>query len=419
MELWLPYGETEVVVRVPAENLLGVADAKEPDVVPDPHAEVNRALENPIGGVKLGNLVKAGCKIAIVVEDEIEPTQRKAMLLTLLKRLNELGIENKTITVIAGHGLYKPARTEGLQRLFGEGTADGVRVINHDPRGRGLLYIGKTTLKTKVYINRAFAEADLRILTGSVGFHPYAGYRGGRTGVLPAISGLSTIQHNCSLLVDPKAMPGNIDGNPVHLDMTEAAHLAGVHFILNVATNAEGRIIKAFAGDMDKAFLEGAGFIDEVYKVPVERAADVVIVSPGGYGKDASLYEAFKVVNNVLGVVKDGGVVILVAECSEGYGNEKFYDWVRGARSLKDVERMIRRGFVPGGEGAYYLLKALSRVKVILVSVMPEYYSRDVFKLKTARSVNEALRLAFKMIGRRGKVLVVPHGSTTLPSLQI
>lgn len=419
VELWLPYGRTEVAVRVPAENFLDVIDAEEPKAASDPYAEINRALENPIGNRGLESLVKAGDKVAIVVEDQTKIKQNKVMLPPLLDKLNGLGVKDKDVTIIVGCGLCEPASPEKFPLLFGKDIVSRVRVVNHDSRGRDLSYVGKTTLKTKVHVNKIFAEADLRILTGSIGFHPYAGYSGGRMGVLPAISGASTIQHNSALLVDPSAVVGNISGNPVHTDMVEAAQLAGVHFILNVVTNADGDIMRAFAGDLDKAFLEGVRFTDGVYKVPVKKAADIVIVSSGGYPKDVSLYESCKAIDNVLGILRKGGIAILVAECSAGYGNRVFYEWMKTFQSVKEVEKEIKRNFVLGGEEVYHLMKALGKIKIIVVSIMPEYYAREVFRLRTAKSVNMALDSAFKTLGKKSKVFVVPHGSAILPLLQV
>ena len=418
VELWLPYGRTEVAVRVPVENFLGVVDVEEPETASDPYAEVSRALKNPIGNSRLENLVEAGKKVAIVVEDETISTQNKVMLTSLLKDLNSLGVNDRDITIIVGCSLDEPVSPEKFGLLFEEDIESRVRIINHDRGIRNLSYVGKTTSRTDVYVNKVFGEADLRVLTGRIRFHSYAGYSGGRMGVLPAISGKSTIQHNSAFLVDPRALVGNISENPVHADMMEAAHLADVHFILNVVTNTEGNIIRAFAGDPDRAFLEGVRFMDSIYKVPVEKAADIAIVSPGGYLKDVNLYEACEAVDNILGIVREGGIVVLVAECPEGYGNRVFYDWMKTFQSVKEVEREIKKNFVLGGEGAYHLMKALGKVKIIIVSVMPEYYVKDVFRLRTAKSVNVALDSAFKTIGKKSRVLVVPRGSVILPILQ-
>jgi nickel-dependent lactate racemase len=200
--------------------------------------------------------------------------------------------------------------------------------------------------------------------------------------------------------------------------MTEAARLAQVDFILNVVTNGIGEIVKAFAGDLEQAFLEATRLVDDMYRVTVERRADIVVVSPGGYPADINLYQAYKGLDNALEVTKRGGTVILVAECPEGHGNQVFYDWMTRMEDLKKVEREVKRHFELGGHKAYYLLKALRSHQIILVSSLPDYYANGVFKLKTARAVNDALREALKNAGSQAKVWTMPQGNSTLPEIK-
>jgi nickel-dependent lactate racemase len=279
--------------------------------------------------------------------------------------------------------------------------------------------VGTTkTHGNKIYLNRAFAEADVRVLVGDVGFHYYAGYGGGRKSVLPAVSGEETIKHNHALLLHADARTGVLAGNPVHADMTEVARLAKVDFILNVVANSKGEIVRAFAGDVEQAFLEAVRVVDEMYRVTVDRRADIVVASPGGYPADVNLFQAYKALDNALQVVKRGGVVILVAECPEGHGSQVFYDWMVRFGEIKAVEREIKRNFVLGGHKAYYLLKALQNHQIILVSSLPDYYAVNVFKLKTARAVNDAVGEALKIVGSNGKVWAMPFGSFTLPEVK-
>lgn len=289
------------------------------------------------------------------------------------------------------------------------------RLLIHDAYAPDLVNIGDTSRGTKVKINKTFAEADLKILTGDIGFHYYAGYGGGRKSVLPAIAGIETIQHNHAFLLDPEAKTGSIEKNPVHLDMVEAAHLAKIDFSVNLVLNPEKEVVRAFAGNLDEVFQEGTKLVDELYKVFVGSTADIVMVSPGGYPMDIDLYQAYKGLDAALNVVNDGGVIVLVAECSEGYGNKVFYDWMINFKTTDDVRKEIKKHFILGGHKAYYLLKALERVKIILVSAMPDYYASKVFRLRTAKTANIALNMAYRMINKKAKVWVIPQGTSTLP----
>jgi len=419
VDVWLPYGKTEVCLRVPARNFLGSIEPREKPGVPDAKAEIEKALKEPVGSKRLVEIVKPESKVAIIVDDATRPAPSHLMVPSLLDELNSAGVKDENVTVIFGCGTHKAVTHDEAVRLLGENITKRVKTISHDCKAPDLVYVGTTSkYGTKVYLNRVFAEADVKILTGDVGFHYYAGYGGGRKSVLPAISGEETIKANHAMLLHPNAKTGVLDGNPVHEDMMEAAKMAKVDFILNVVTNSKGEVVRAFAGDLEQAFYEGVKVADEMYRIPVDRRADIVVVSPGGYPADVNLFQAYKGVDSALEVVKRGGVIILAAECPEGHGNQVFYDWMVKYKDLKTVEREIKRNFVLGGHKAYYLLKALQKTQIILVSAMPDYYAANIFKLKTARTVNEALNEAFKIVGENAKVWAMPYGNYTLPEVK-
>jgi len=419
VDVWLPYGKTEVCVRVPTQNFLGLIEPKEKLGVLDARAEIERALKEPVGSKKLSEIVKPEHKVAIVVDDATRPAPSHLMIPPILDELNMAGVKNENITIIFGCGTHKGVTREEAVRLLGEAVLNCVKAISHDCKAEDLVYVGTTQKHgTKVYLNRIFAEADIKILTGDVCFHYYAGYGGGRKSVLPAVSGEETIKHNHAMLLHPNAKTGVLEGNPVHEDMVEAAKLAKVDFILNVVTNSKGEVVKAFTGDLEQAFYEGVKVVDEMYRIPLDRKADIVVVSPGGYPADINLFQAYKGVDNALEVVKRGGVIVLLAECSQGHGNQVFYDWMVKFSDIKAVEREIKRNFVLGGHKAYYLLKALQNHQIILVSLMPDYYGTNIFKLKTARAVNDALDEAFKIAGKNAKVWAMPYGNFTHPEVK-
>jgi len=406
-------------VRVPTQNFLGLIEPKEKPGVLDARAEIERALKEPVGSKKLSEIVKPEHKVAIVVDDATRPAPSHLMVPPILDELNMAGVKNENITIIFGCGTHKAVKNEEVVRLLDEAVLNRVKAISHDCKAEDLVYVGTTQKHgTKVYLNRIFAEADVKILTGDVCFHYYAGYGGGRKSVLPAVSGEETIKHNHAMLLHPNAKTGVLEGNPIHEDMVEAAKLAKVDFILNVVTNSKGEVVKAFAGDLEQAFYEGVKVVDEMYRIPVDRKADIVVVSPGGYPADVNLFQAYKGVDSALEVVKRGGVIVLLAECSQGHGNQVFYDWMVKFSDIKAVEREIKRNFVLGGHKAYYLLKALQNHQIILVSLMPDYYGTNIFKLKTARAVNDALNEAFKVAGKNAKVWAMPYGNFTLPEVK-
>jgi len=415
VDIWLPYGKTEVCARIPTKNYLGTIEPKEKPSVKDTRAEIERALNEPIGTQRLSEIAKKGNKVAIVVNDQTRATPSHLMIPPILDELNKAGVKDQDITLIFGCGTHRPVTTEEMKTLVGEEVLQRVKTVSHDCKAKDLTYLGRTKYGTKVYVNKIFAEADLRILTGDIGLHYYAGYGGGRKSVLPAVTGEETIQHNHAMILHPKARTGILEDNPIHEDMVEAAELAKPNFIVNIVTNSKRELVRTFAGDIHQAFYEGVKLVDEMYKVPIEKRADIIVVSSGGHPHDIDLYQAHKGVDNALEAVKRGGVIIWVAECPEGHGNQMFYEWMTKFKELRDMETEIKRHFQLGGHKAYYLLKTLQKAQVILVSTMPEYYATGVFKLRTARALNDALRDAFDITGKDGKVWVMPYGNITLP----
>ncbi len=419
VDVWLPYGKTEICVRVPTRSFLGSIEPKEKPGVSDANAEVERALKEPIGSKKIGEIVKPESKVVIVADDATRRVPSDIMITSLLNELNAAGVKDENITIIFACGIHRAVKREEAMKLLGEKLVNRVKTISHDCRAQDLVHVGTAKKHgTEVYLNRAFAEADVRILTGDICFHYFAGYGGGRKSVVPGVAGEETIKHNHVMLLDPKARTGTLDGNPVHEDMVEAAKLAGVDFILNVVTNSKGEIVKAFAGDLEKVFMEGVKLVTEMYHVTVDRRADIVVVSSGGNPADVNLFQAYKGLDNALEVVKRGGVIVLVAECPEGHGNQVFYDWMVKFGEIKAVEREIRRNFVLGGHKAYFLLRAMQNHQIILVSSMPDYYASGVFKLKTAKAINDALNEAFNIAGKNARVWTMPYGNFTLPEVK-
>jgi nickel-dependent lactate racemase len=419
VDAWLPYGKSEVCVRIPTRNFLGSIEPREKPGVPDAKVEIERALKEPIGCKKLSEIAKPESKVAIVVDDATRPAPSGLIIPPILDELSKAGVKDDDVTIIFACGTHRAVTRDEAAKLLGESVLSRVKTVSHDCKAQDMVHVGTThKYGTKILLNRVFVEADMRILTGDVCFHYFAGYGGGGKSVLPGVAGEETVKHNHALLLDPNAKSGILNGNPVHEDIVEAVKMARVDFVLNIVSNSKREIVKAFAGDLEQVFSEGVKLVDEMYRVQVDRRTDIVVVSPGGYPADVNLFQAYKGVDNALEVVKRGGVIILVAELPDGHGNQDFYDWMVKFNDLKAVEREVKRNFVVGGSKAYYYMKALQKAQIILVSSMPDYYATNVFKLKTARAVNDALNEAFNIAGKNAKIWTLPYGNYTLPEVK-
>ncbi len=419
VEVWLPYGRTEISVRIPDEGFQGIIESKDGPSARDPLVETTQALENPVDSKPLASMVSAGEKVAVVIDDATRPAPTRLMMSSLVTQLSESGVRMEDVTVIVATGMHRPPTSGEIAAFLDEELAGRVKVVSHDCKAEDLAYVGDTSRGTKVYLNKEFVAADVRILTGDIELHYFAGYGGGRKSVLPGISGAKTILHNHALLLHPRARPGILDGNPVSEDMREAAEMAKVDFILNVVLDRKDKIVKAFSGNLRKAFTGGVRIVDNMCKVSCEARADIAVVSPGGHPRDLTLYQALKAVHHALDIVNEGGAIVLIAECPEGHGNDTFRDWMIKFDELRQMEQEIKKRFVIGGHKAYFLAKALKRVKVYLLSTMPDHYVSRVFKLRPYETANAALQAALRGVGKDSKVVAIPHGAVTLPTFPV
>ncbi len=424
MKILLPYGETGFSLDVPDENLLGVLKPKGVKTEKSPEELILDALKNPDGIATLSEIIakKSGAKTAaIAVDDHTRPCPTHLMLPPLIAELCDAGIKEENILIIFATGSHRATKDEEAEKLLGPEIARRIKYISNDCWGDDFVSIGTTSRGTDVKLKKAFYDADVRILTGDVEIHYFAGFGGGRKSILPGVCSYSTIQDNYKRnFFDPNARPAKLDGNPMYENMTEAARFAGVDFTINVVQDAEG-VVGAFAGDFDSVLKRGAKLVEDIYKATSPRPADIVVTAANGSPHDIDLYQAYKALHLGLEVVCEGGVVIRVAECREGAGNgvghKNYAEWMRKYSTKEEMQKELEKEFCIGGHKAYYNHKALDRATLFLVSSMPKQEVEDVFLFRHADNPQEALEKAFEILGKEAKVVVMPEGSTTVSSL--
>ena len=250
--------------------------------------------------------------------------------------------------------------------------------MNHDSKDfSSLEYRGVSSRGTPIYINRAFLEAELKIITGSVDYHDFAGLSGGAKSIVPGVSGFSTISHNHLMVLNPSfgegynhlATAGVMKGNPVHEDMEEIAELTGPDFIVNVVFNAEGRLSQIASGSDWKRACGGGGVktIERIFSVKARERADVVLVSAGRYPFDINFYQAMKSITNTMDIVKDNGVIVLVASCTEGLEPEQFREWLN-IESPVNLERVEKKTLLMIGKITYDMKVGLKGKRVLIIT---------------------------------------------------
>ena len=375
---------------------------------------VRYALAHPIDSPPLSDLVSSGQRVVVVTSDVTRPCPSGRLLPPVLSELNRGGVEDEDICVIFGLGSHRPHSPAERARLAGEAVYRQVRCVDSDPNDVAL--IGHTGTGTPVAAFRPVLDADVRVCLGAIEYHYFAGYSGGVKAVVPGVCGIDTIQHNHRMMTEPGATTGNLVGNPVREDIEDAGEMIGVHFILNVILDGSKRVVDAVAGHPQAAHREGCARLDAFGRAVVERPVDVVVTCAGGHPKDINLYQAQKALDNARHIVRPGGIIVLVAECSEGMGNTVFESWMRDPGGPDAIVARIRREFVLGGHKAAAVAMAMRQADIFLVSALPAGSARTL-GFQPFGGVDEALRAALDRVGARATVAVMPEGGSVLPSV--
>lgn len=414
MKLQFGFGTGIQEVDVPDQNLIGVLHANEVPAALTGAAEVERALSEPIGSPRLRDIVHPGETVAVVTSDVTRPMPTYKVMPALLDELYAGGVRPEDITLVFALGSHRKQSDEEKRRLAGERAWNEIRCVDSDPND--CISYGVTSRGTPVDITRVVAEADRRICLGNIEYHYFAGYSGGAKAIMPGASTRAAIQANHSRMVLPEAKAGALDDNPVRLDIEEAGRMVGIDFILNVVLSEHKEILKAVAGDPVKAHREGCRFLDTLYRKELSEPADIVLVSQGGAPKDLNLYQTQKALDNAKHAVKDGGIIILIGSCKEGLGEKTFEEWMTTAPTAHSLIERIEREFKLGGHKAAAIAMVLERAEVDLVSELDDDFVRSIF-LVPQPSAQAALDHAFSKLGPDAKVLAMPYGGSTLPTV--
>jgi lactate racemase len=417
-------GTGHIDVSVPEKNLLGVLSKNVPASTVSEDEVIQSALEHPIGSQKLSAIAKPGGTVCIVISDVTRAWQRMHIYLPhLVRELNLAGIPDEHIGFLSAVGYHRNQTEEEHSRLLGPELLRRFKITDHDCKNRiNLVNLGTTSRGTPITINKMAAQADHLILTGCCTYHPWVGWGGGKKSLLPGIAGLESIQNNHLMIIDengaqrPQVRNGNVKDNPVHLDMLEFAAKVNPAFMFNVIMGYDGKIAQAVCGDYMMAHDAGCRIVDDLYSVGIRELADITIASQGGFPKDIEFYQTGKALYLAQEATKRGGTMIILSDCAEGLGPPDTDSIFLDCGTNAEREREVRNLFTVPKYVSYYMCAAAEVYKICIVgSLDPALLSRTSFR--TAKTVNEALAIAFEEGGPDQKIYLMPQGASTLPKL--
>lgn len=415
----LRYGDTSFSLELPPDRLLAHLHA-EPSTSACPADIVHAAIAECEPFIAR---FSAGDRIVIVTSDITRYTGSEIYLPLLIERLNAAGIKDRDIEIVIALGIHR-RQTELEHRKIVGPLYGRITVTDHDCDATGkLVYLGNTSNGIPVEVNRTVAEADRVIVTGTIGFHYFAGFGGGRKSILPGVASRKACMASHFAVLNPApdtgkncfATTGVLEGNPVHNAMVEACAMVNPAFLFNTVLSPDKKIIAAFAGDWRDKHLEGCRLYADHFSCPIQEKADLVVVSCGGYPKDINFIQAHKSMEYGSQAVKDGGVMVLIARCNDGYGHDTFHRWFR-FKDLLSFEAQLRDHYEINGQTAYSTLQKAQRFRVILVSALPPEEVESMGMIP-ASTLDDAMATAFSLLPRQYRAYVIPEGGTVLPVL--
>lgn len=419
MKINLAYGQGHLPVELPDAQTTVIAPTAKPGL-PDERAAVLRALENPIGARPLREIIQPGHKVCISFTDITRATPNDRLIPWLLQHLAHVPREN--ITLLNQLGTHRPNTQAELEKMLTPEVVRDYRVINHEPENHAAhVQLGTTRDGTPALINRHVVEADVRIVTGFIEPHFFAGFSGGIKGIMPGTAALETVMsnHGAKNIGDPSATFGITTGNPLWEELRDIALRVGPSFVLNVTLNEERQITGVFAGDLIKAHREGCEFVRQSAMQKVSAPFDVVVTTNSGYPLDMNLYQGVKGMSAGARVIKPGGLLILACECREGVpAGSPLDQLLRSASSPEEILGMLATpGFVRPEQWQAQIQSLIQRkARVLVHSALPDEVVRACH-LEPCPDIGAAVREHLAKLGPDARLAVLPQGPLTIPYL--
>jgi nickel-dependent lactate racemase len=419
MKVELAYGQGQLTVELPAERTTVIQPTNRPGLQ-DERGAVFQALDNPIGARPLREWISAGQTVCILFTDLTRATPNHRLIPWLLEYLKFVPREN--ILLINQLGTHRPNTREELETLLTPEVVRDYHVINHEPEiPAALVQLGATRSGTPALINRKFVEADVRIVTGFIEPHFFAGFSGGPKGIMPGVAGLETVvsNHGAKNIGHPKSTFGITEGNPIWEEMRDIALRTGPSFLLNVALNDSREITGVFAGDLLGAHKIGCEFVRQSAMQKFDAPFDIVVTTNSGYPLDLNLYQGVKGMSAGARVIKPGGTLILACECREGVPDDSWLDRIlRSAASPEEILTMLATpGYVRPEQWQAQIQALIQRkANVLLYSSLPEEKVRAAH-LNPCGDISNKVEELLKQHANGSRIAVLPQGPLTIPYL--
>jgi nickel-dependent lactate racemase len=422
MKIKLAYGKTGLGIDLPDELDVTVVEPEFVPGLPDPEGALREALGAPIEAPPLRDVVKADDKVGVIFSDITRPTPNHLILPAVLDELAHVPTEN--ITLFNALGTHRPNTDEELRGMLGDRVVDGYRIVQNDSFDQSTqVRMGTTSRGHHVWLNRELVECNVTILTGFIEPHFFAGFSGGGKAVMPGMAGQQTVlgNHDAEMVGHPKATWGITWGNPIWEEVREVALKVGQIFLVNVTLNRDKQITGVFAGDLDAAHAAGCAFVKETAMVPAPHPFDIVITTNSGYPLDLNLYQSVKGMSAAAQVVREGGAIIIAADCWDGIPDHGLYgQLLREADSPQSLlDTVCAPGFLKQDQWQAQIqaqIQLKADVYVRTDNLTDEQIGMALFQ--TSHRIEDTMTDLLGRYGSQASICVLPEGPQTIPYIQ-
>ncbi len=384
---------------------------------------VSEALSAPIGAPPLHSTVSPTDKLLVLVSDKTRRCRTAEFLPLLLEQIERAGVPDTKVRILFATGTHPPQSDAERREILGDGIFERYEVYEHDARDtENCVCVGTTRFGTEIAVNRLVLWADRVLATGTIVHHYFAGFGGGAKLFVPGIASYETAvtNHRRTLTDDgsfhPQCRDGQIEGNPVIEDIMDAMRFMPPTWYFAALLDEHGKIDDAVCGDLLLAHAEGCRRVGSRYHLPVPSPMDLCIVSTGGYPKDINFIQSHKSLHHAAYVTREGGSIILLAECAEGIGNEQFMEWFAHPDEAA-FRNALLTNYAMNAHTALAMREKSERFDIHFVSTLPDATVRQL-GMKPAASLEAALASCAPRVSASAEVLVLENGSLVVPRLK-
>ena len=418
MKVALQYGTTGLDVELPSH--VEVIRPKHVDGLADEAAAFVDAVRSHIEAPPLKSVVGARDRVAIVIPDLTRPLPSDRLLPWVLAELSHVAANQ--ITIVIGTGSHRAASNREIASLVGPAGAAGWKVLNHNAHDPATLTcVGRSMDGRDVLLNRAYVEADRRVVLGFIEPHFMAGFSGGYKGVFPAVAGIDAIMHyhRAAVIGDARSTWGVLDGNPTQAQIRFNGSLLPVDFLINVTLNRRREITGFFCGAVLAAHIRGCAFAKETAMVACPEPYPIVITSNSGAPLDQNLYQTVKGMSAAAQIVADDGLILVASRCQDGFpAHGNFRRLLQEHDSPRAVlDTILQEGFAMFDQWQAQLMAlVLLKARVGVYSEIAADAIRQSH-LEPVSDIAERVAAEIDRIGRDVPIAVLPEGPMTIPYL--